>query len=58
MNYRTLYFFHGRERAVVSHGFVKQRADVPAFEIELALRRKRGFEQRPEQHSFPWSGPR
>ncbi|SRR5258708_1442019 len=42
INYRMLYFFHGREAVVVSHGIVKERA-VPPKEIELALKRKAQF---------------
>lgn len=50
INYRMLYFFHGRDIAVVSHGLAKERA-VPRREIELALERKRKFEQDPERHA-------
>ena len=50
VNYRMLYFFHGRTAAVVSHGLVKEAA-VPAKEIEKAMERKRKFEQRPEAHT-------
>lgn len=49
--YRILYFFHGRTAAVVSHGLVKERR-VPPREIELAIQRKKQFEQRPKQHTF------
>lgn len=49
VNYRMLYFFHGREVVVLSHGIVKERA-VPPDEIELALKRKRRFESEPERH--------
>jgi hypothetical protein len=45
-----LYFFHGREIVVVSHGLIKERA-VPPKEIELALKNKRAFEANPEKHS-------
>jgi phage-related protein len=51
VNYRMLYFFHGRDAAVVSHGLAKERS-VPAGEIELALERMRKFEQDPERHTF------
>ena len=37
VNYRMLYFFHGRTAAVVSHGITKQRAAVPPKEIEKAV---------------------
>ena len=50
INYRMLYFFHGRELVVVSHGLVKERA-VPPKEIEQALNNKRAFESDPEKHS-------
>lgn len=50
MNYRILYFFHGRTAAVLAHGLVKRRV-VPGKEIELALARKRKFEAHPEVHT-------
>src|SRR5574342_520268 len=40
MNYRILYFFHGRVAAVLAHGLVKER-EVPLREIEETIRRKR-----------------
>lgn len=52
VNYRMLYFFHGREAAIVSHGFTKQQARVPASEIRAALRRKVEFEGNPALHTF------
>lgn len=51
MNYRMLYFFHGREVVVVSHGITKQRADVPALEIDLARKRREEFTKDPVAHS-------
>lgn len=51
MNYRMLYFFHGRVAAVVAHGLVKER-EVPPREIEEAIRRKRLFELNPERHTY------
>src|SRR5579864_9568348 len=42
VNYRMLYFFHGRMAAVVSHGLVKED-EVPPKEIDKALERKRKF---------------
>src|SRR2546428_8539201 len=50
VNYRILYFFHGRFAAVLSHGITKEDK-VPAAEIEKALRRKRKFEANPERHT-------
>lgn len=37
--------------AVLAHGLVKER-DVPAREIEEAVRRTREFEHSPEQHTY------
>jgi phage-related protein len=51
VNYRILYFFHGRIAAVISHGLVKESA-VPAKEIERALERKRKFEIDPIGHTY------
>jgi hypothetical protein len=50
VNYRLLYFFHGRTAAVVSHGLVKERA-VPPAEINRAVERKKQFEETPQAHS-------
>jgi phage-related protein len=50
INYRMLYFFHGREIVVISHGIVKERA-VPPKEIEYALKNKAAYESDPEKHS-------
>lgn len=36
---------------VVSHGLTKKQA-VPPQEIELAIRRKRNFDENPNQHTF------
>lgn len=49
INYRMLYFFHGRLAAVVSHGIVKERI-VPPREIDKAVERKRRFEKNPKFH--------
>ena len=51
INYRVLYFFHGKEAAVVSHGLTKKRR-VPPGEIDQAIERKKKFEANPEQHTF------
>lgn len=51
MNYRILYFFHGRVAAVLTHGLVKER-EVPAKDIQCALERKRLFERDPQAHTY------
>jgi phage-related protein len=51
INYRILYFFHGRTAAVLAHGLVKERV-VPSREIDVALARKRRFEQDPKRYTY------
>ena len=51
MNYRILYFFHGRVAAVLAHGLTKER-EVPSKDIERALERKRLFEEDPAGHTY------
>jgi phage-related protein len=50
-NYRLLYFFHGREIVVVSHGLIKERI-VPSKEIAVAIRRRNEFTRNPKKHTF------
>ncbi len=51
MNYRMLYFFHGKQAAVLSHGLTKER-DVPAVEIERAIQRRAKFVANPKRHTY------
>lgn len=51
VNYRVLYFFHGRDVAILAHGLTKERA-VPAAALKQALKRKKRFEANPENHTF------
>lgn len=51
MHYRILYFFRGKDVAVVSHGLTKER-QVPPREIDLAIGRKKKFEANPKRHTF------
>ena len=51
VNYRILYFFHGRVAAVLAHGLTKKDT-VADKAIETALARKRKFEQDPVLHTF------
>ncbi len=52
IQYRLLYFFHGREAVILSHGIIKKESGVPPKEIELALKRKVMFETDPENYSY------
>lgn len=51
VNYRILYFFHGRIAAILGHGLTKEDR-VPSANIEVALARKRRYEQTPKIHTF------
>ena len=51
INYRILYFFHGRHTAVLCHGLIKERT-VSARDIDLAIRRKHSFEKDAEGHTY------
>ena len=51
MNYRILYFFHGKGEAVISHGITKER-QVPPEEIDLAVERKARFQANPKKYKF------
>lgn len=51
VNYRILYFFHGKVAAVLAHGLLKEHV-VPVRDLNEALRRKHKFERAPEQHTY------
>ncbi|MBZ0151496.1 MAG: type II toxin-antitoxin system RelE/ParE family toxin [Planctomycetes bacterium] len=51
VNYRILYFFHGRNVAILAHGITKE-AGVPPIEIERAVRRKQAFASDPDRHTY------
>jgi phage-related protein len=51
VNYRILYFFHGRNLAILGHALTKEN-EIPKADIERAIRRKRVFEADPSRHSY------
>ena len=51
VNYRILYFFHGRDVAVLAHAITKEN-EIPANELKRALERKRMFVANPAAHTF------
>ena len=51
VNYRLLYFFHGRGVAILAHGLTKE-AEVPSTEIDRAVKRRLVFEADPERHTY------
>jgi hypothetical protein len=50
VNYRVLYFFHGRG-AVISHGTMREGV-VPPREIDLAVARMRRYAADPAKHTY------
>ena len=55
VNLRMLYFFHGRDAVVVSHGFAKE-GKIPPKEIDIATNRMINFKADPERHTPPVEG--
>ena len=51
MNFRILYFFHGKNVAILAHALTKEDK-VPKGDIEKAVRRKNVFEADPAAHSY------
>jgi len=51
VNYRILYFFHGRAAAVLSHGLVKEKV-VPKADIDRAVARKKRYTADPKIHTY------
>ena len=51
VNYRLLYFFHGRTVSVVAHGLTKE-TEVPASDLRRALVRQAAFTANPAVHTF------
>lgn len=52
VNYRILYFFHGRLLVVLSHGFSKQQSQVPDSELKVAILRQKRFSAFPSRHTY------
>jgi putative component of toxin-antitoxin plasmid stabilization module len=51
VNYRMLYFYHGQNCVIISHGITKE-AEVPNKEINQAIENKRLYNQDPEKYSY------
>lgn len=51
VNYRILYFFHGRNVAILAHALTKE-VKVPDGDIERAIQRKRHYEANPKKHTY------
>jgi hypothetical protein len=51
VEYRILYFFHGKECAVLAEGLSK-KGRVPDADVDRALQRKVTFEAGPSKYTF------
>lgn len=51
VNYRLLFFFHGRRVAVLAHALTKEDV-IPDADLDRVLRRKRAFEAEPDMHTY------
>jgi len=51
VNYRILYFFHGRNVAILAHALTKEDV-VPTVDIDRAVARKAAFVANPKKHTY------
>ena len=51
VQYRILYFFHGRNVAILAHAITKKDV-VPAIEIDRAVERMKLFRRSPSDHTY------
>src|SRR3954468_13432413 len=51
VQYRMLYFFHGRNVAILAHA-ISKKDEIATVEIERALKRKKDFEIDPKKHTY------
>jgi phage-related protein len=51
VQYRILYFFHGRNVAILAHSLTKED-EVPEIDIERAITRKEQFVSNPKEHTY------
>jgi phage-related protein len=52
VQYRMLYFFHGRNVAVIAHCLTKEKA-VPPDDIDRTITRRSRYEKDPARHRCP-----
>jgi phage-related protein len=52
VQYRLLYFFHGRNIAVIAHGIIKRGSAVSDVDIGRAQNRKQQFARNPAAHIY------
>ncbi len=51
VQYRMLYFFHGKNVAILAHSLIKEDS-ISDVEIERALKRRMLFQANPEGHTY------
>jgi putative component of toxin-antitoxin plasmid stabilization module len=51
VNYRILYFFHGRHVVVLTCGLTKE-SRVPDADVDRAILRRAAFAKDPDKHTF------
>src|SRR5882762_1939601 len=51
VQYRILYFHHGRNVAILAHSLTKED-EVPDLDIEKAIARKKLFAMNPKEHTY------
>ena len=52
VQYRILYFFHGRNIAIIAHAIVKEGSAVPDVDINRAIERQQLFITDPANHTY------
>ncbi|WP_309736949.1 type II toxin-antitoxin system RelE/ParE family toxin [Chamaesiphon sp. OTE_75_metabat_556] len=57
LQYRILYFFHGRNIAIIAHAIVKEDAAVPDVDIDRAIERQCLFVADPTKHTYQEEQP-
>lgn len=51
VQYRILYFFHGRNVAILAHSLTKED-EIPDVDIDRAIARKKLFAANPKEHTY------
>jgi phage-related protein len=57
VQYRILYFFHGRNIAIVAHAIIKEGSAVPDVDINRAIERQQLFVANPKTHTYEEEEP-
>jgi hypothetical protein len=51
VQYRLLYFFHGKNIIIIAHGLIKENK-VPQYDIDLSIERKEKYKENPKKHTY------